>query len=202
MAMHLWLALAKYFSTAIAVIDNTSQNSFSSIVFYGGKQRGNRRLCCCSLCFYNLFFSVLLLYKCIYITFYKGICIPHYYLNNLYMNACMLIAPFKVKNTSNPARELWGLVCSGWVYRCFKSSPTANLKTVCSTSLLPTTVAYHWIPAKKLRRILPILFHDKEDRDILQLWGCSLVKIILVQRLSSSGCSKGWIPTKWKSKTS
>lgn len=38
MAMHLWLSLAKYFSNAVAVIDNTNHQSFSSIVFLRQKK--------------------------------------------------------------------------------------------------------------------------------------------------------------------
>lgn len=43
MAMHLWLALAKYFSNAAAIIDNTNHHSFSSIVFLRKKKERQQR---------------------------------------------------------------------------------------------------------------------------------------------------------------
>jgi len=38
MAMHLWLALAKHFSNAVALIGNTNHHSFSGIVFLRKKK--------------------------------------------------------------------------------------------------------------------------------------------------------------------
>lgn len=38
MAVHLWLALAKYFSNAAAIIDNTNHCSFTGIVFLRRKK--------------------------------------------------------------------------------------------------------------------------------------------------------------------
>lgn len=46
----------------------------------------------------------------------------------------MLIDPFEMENKCNPATELWGLPV-GDSTGFFKSSPTANLKTIPSNFL-------------------------------------------------------------------